>query len=341
MKVGCWLIAMCLTAVLLTACGDGGESDTAGGNVRMAEKQPDRPRKIEHLKLTLAGLEGPESAGILMAEERGYFSDEGLDVDVLTPSNPTSAIGYVEYNVDDLGVTSQPQLVLAREEGSPLVAVGSLVTQPTAAMIWLRESKIRGIADLEGKTIAIAGLSYQEALLESMLAEAGLTLEDVVVEEVSYELAPSLVSGKADAILGSWNVEGLELESRGLHPVVTPVDTLGIPAYEESVLITRADRVAEDPQMIRGFMSAVRRGAIAAIEDPEAVVKAIETGDETNPETDRKEIEAQVEATLPLLSKTGYMSPEQAEQLVVWMLDQGMIEDEMPVSELLTNSYVP
>ena len=110
---------------------------------------------------------------------------------------------------DDLGVAHGAQVTIAQEKGVPIVVVGSLVPEPTAALIWSKESDIGGIADLKGKTIAIPGLSFQRDFLETILARGGLTLDDVKVKSVGNELVPALASGKADAIFGgSGNQEG-------------------------------------------------------------------------------------------------------------------------------------
>ncbi|HSC21207.1 MAG TPA: ABC transporter substrate-binding protein, partial [Solirubrobacterales bacterium] len=112
------------------------------------------------------------------------------------------------------------------------------------------------------------------------------------------------------------------------------------PAYEELVVIARTDRVAEEPQLIRDFTSAVARGTAAAIEDPKEAVEVIEKSVESNPESSRKDTQAEIEATLPLLSETGSMSSDQASHLVSWMHEQGMIQRKIPVSELFTNEYL-
>jgi putative hydroxymethylpyrimidine transport system substrate-binding protein len=216
--------------------------------------------------------------------------------------------------------------------------VGSLIAQPTAAMIWLKKSNINGIADLRGKTIAIPGLPFQKSLLRNVLARAGVSLKDVKVESVGYKLVPALVNGRADAIFGgSWNLDGVKLESLGLKPVITRVEDLGVPAYEELVVITRADRAAKEPKLVRDFMWAVKRGTAAAIKDPEAAVDVIEEGDEKDPEADRKVTEAEAEATFPLLSRSGHMSTDRAKHLVDWVYEQGIIQRRLPVSTLLAD----
>jgi ABC-type nitrate/sulfonate/bicarbonate transport system substrate-binding protein len=144
-------------------------------------------------------------------------------------------VTYVSTSTDDIGLTQEPQLAIAKEHGAPLVAVGSLISEPTAAMIWLRRSGIRGIADLRNKTIAVPGIPYQEEMLESVLARAGLKVEDVHVERAPYELVPTLLGEKADAIFGgSWNIEGVALRERGAKPVIRRVQELGIPPMTNS-----------------------------------------------------------------------------------------------------------
>jgi ABC-type nitrate/sulfonate/bicarbonate transport system substrate-binding protein len=292
--------------LLLAGCGDDGGAETAETRPDRQEQteRPEPPKKnLKTVEITLDGYPNAENVGVWMAQERGYFEDAGLEVSIHTPVTPLMPVKYVADRSVDLSLTPQPQLVIAQEKGVPVVAVKSLISEPTAAMIWLRKSKIGGLSDLKGKTIAIAGLPFEEDLLGKVLAQAGLSLSDVKVEQVEHLLVSALVSGRADAIFGgSWNVEGVELDTRGLKPVITRVEDLGLPAYKELVLIARRDRLAKDPESIRAFTTALARGTAAAIEDPEAATEMLlkQSG-----KSNRKAIEAQLEATLPLLSETG------------------------------------
>jgi putative hydroxymethylpyrimidine transport system substrate-binding protein len=318
-----------MAALLLAACGSQGEAETAAEDYR----------PIRNLTVTLDGHEGPENVGILMAQAKGYFADARLSVSVLTPVLPARPVQYVVTRQDDLGVAQEPQLVLAKDKDAPVIAVGSLVNRSTASMIWLKKSHIGGIAGLRGKTIAMPGVPFQEDFLETSLARHGLTLEDVEVKNVGYGLVPALVSGRADAIFGgSWNLEGAELESRGLNPVVSRPASLGVPSYDELMVIARPDLVTRQPGVIRDFMSAVARGTAAAVADPRGAVDAIEAG-LGGSELNRKTLEAEVAATLPLLSKSGYMYTEEAIRLVDWMRENGMIEHPLTPSQLLTNDF--
>jgi putative hydroxymethylpyrimidine transport system substrate-binding protein len=337
-------MALMVAAILLAGCGEGGEAaaDKALECPRTgAGPGGDPPPGEREAWISLNGYVGPASIGILMAEERGYFADAGLAVTVTGAAAPDAPLEYVQGHLVDFGVSQLPEIVMAREEEAAVIAVGTLVSRPTTAMIWLEKSRIEGVADLEGKTIAFPGIPFQKAFLQSLLEEAGLTLEDVEVKQVGYKLVQALVSGRADAVFGGTpNLDGAALEARGLEPVVVPVRDLGVPAYEDLVVVTRSDHMSQDPRLIHDFMSAVVRGNAAAAEDPEGAVELIEKGAETDPAAGRKTTKAGVDATLPLLTRTGCMNLERASELVDWMNEQGLIQEEPSVSELLTNRFV-
>lgn len=332
MRADLWLGALGAAVLLLGGCGGGTAS---------SEAPPKYFPNPTRLQVTLDGFDRPETAGILMADKLGYFDEVGLEVDAFRPATPTRPVEYVMNGTDDIGVTHQPQVVLAAEKGAPIVALGSLLSQPTMAMIWLKGSGIDGIAGLKGKTIGLPGPSFQESFLESFLRRGGLTLGDVEVKRVSYEAVPELTEGRVDAIFGGdWNAEGAQLEAAGLHPVITRVDAAGIPSYDELVVIARSDRVAEDPRPFRAFMAALARGTAAAVKDPKGMVELLEANPSTNPHRTQRGAEAEVKATLPLLSTDEHMDPEQAQSLIAWMREEGMIQSAPSASQLFDNGYL-
>jgi putative hydroxymethylpyrimidine transport system substrate-binding protein len=321
----------------LAACGEKSES---GG----AETQP--------LSLTLDFYPNPDHAGIYMAQKLGYFRDAGLDVSIHTPADPAAPIKQVAAGQTDLAVSYEPEVVLANDQGLDAVAVGALVDSPLTSMIWLKKSKIHGVAGLRGKTIATAGIPYQDAYLKTILARADMTPSDVKAVNVGYGLLPAIVSGRAQAMLGGFrNVEGVDLRLRGKQPVVTPVDELGVPTYDELVLVAKRKRLEEDPESIRLFLSALARGTAAAVASPNAATKALL---EANSGLDPKLTRAEVAATLPLLatgrgdqSSTqkarpfGYMAPLEWARFIGWMRDNGLISSLPSTSEVLSNDYLP
>ncbi|MGN6275277.1 MAG: ABC transporter substrate-binding protein [Solirubrobacterales bacterium] len=323
-------LAVLLLALVLAACGAKSEE---GGTERQA------------FSLTLDFYPNPDHAGIYMAQKLGYFEEAGLDVKINAPSDPSAPLKLVAAGQTDLAISYEPEVALARDKGLDVVAVGALVNRPLTSMIWLKKSGIKGVGGLKGKTIATAGIPYQDAFLKTILARVHLTPEDVKSVNVGFGLLPALVSGSAQAMLGGYvNVEGIDLRERGKEPVVTPVDKLGVPTYNELVLVANRKKLEEDPEAVRLFLAALERGTNAAVENPGAATKAVT---EANPDLEPKLTAAEVKATLPLLGARvkgkpyGYMDPKQWEAFAGWMRDNGLIKSLPQASELLDNSYLP
>jgi len=323
-------VAVLTIALALAACGSKSEE---GGAER------------ESFSLTLDFYPNPDHAGIYMAQKLGYFEEAGLDVSIDAPSDPAAPVKQVAAGRTDLAISYEPEVALAREQGLDVVAVGALVNRPLTSLIWLKQSGIKGVGDLKGKTIATAGIPYQDAFLKTILARVNLSPEDVKSVNVGFGLLPALVGGSAQAMLGGYsNVEGVDLRERGKAPVVTPVDKLGVPTYDELVFVANRNTLEEDPQKFRLFLAALKRGTEAAVENPGAATKAIT---EANPDLEPKLAAAEVKATLPLLGAEaanqpyGYMDPKEWETFAGWMRDNDLIQSLPQTSELLDNSYLP
>jgi putative hydroxymethylpyrimidine transport system substrate-binding protein len=319
-----------LAASVAAGCGEKSE-DPGGGDA-------------EPLRLALDFYVNPDHAGVFEALDRSYFEEAGLDVSTEVPSDPSAPIRQVAAGRADLAISYEPEVILARDQGLPVRAVAALVPRPLTSLIWLRESGIKDVGDLAGKTVATAGIPYQSAFLEQILARADLTPDDVEEVSVGFNLLPAVLSGSADAMLGGFlNVEGVDLELRGRDPVVVPVDRLGIPTYDELVVVANSDRLADDPEPIRLFIAALEHGTRIAARDPAGATETIlEAGDGLDPKLTR----AEIERTLPLLLPEGdhpygYMSPGEWERLAGFFADRGLIHTRPNAAELLTNQYLP
>ncbi len=326
------VIALLALAFGLAACG--AKSETGKG-------------EAEKLTLDLDFYPNPDHAGIYMAQEEGFFEEAGLEVAIDSPSDPAAPLKDVAAGRADLAITYEPEVMLAHEKGLDVVAVAALVNQPLTSLMWLKSSgkeAINGVADLKGKTVSYAGISYQEAFMKTILERAGLKPSDINLVNVGFGLLPSLISGKAQAMLGGYsNVEGVDLRERGKNPVITPVDQLGVPTYDELVFVARRSTLEESGQKIRLFLSALRRGTEAAVKSPKAATEAILAA---NKDLEPKLAEAQIEATLPLIGARtegqpyGYMDPKEWEAFAAWMRDEELIAELPKPAELLTNSYL-
>jgi putative hydroxymethylpyrimidine transport system substrate-binding protein len=322
-------LALLAAALGLAACG---------------EKSEDVKGQAEGFDLSLDFYPNPDHAGIYLGQKLGYFRDAGLDLKIATPTNPADPIKQVAAGRTDLAISYEPEVMLAREQGLDVVAVGAIVDRPLTSMIWLKGSGIGGVGDLRGKTVATAGIPYQQAFLQTILGLANLSEGDVKVVNVGLGLLPAILSGKAQAMLGGFrNVEGVDLRLRGKGPVVTPVDKLGVPSYDELVLVAQGKRLADDPEPIRLFIAALARATAVAEQSPRAATAAVLAA---NDALDPKTTAAEVAATLPLLHGTkgkpyGYMDPARWKTFIGWMRDNKLITSLPSPSEVLSNDYLP
>jgi putative hydroxymethylpyrimidine transport system substrate-binding protein len=310
-----------------------------------SEKQEDLTAvQVEPLDLTLDFYVNPDHAGLYTGLERGYFERAGLEVTPRVPSDPSAPIKQVAAGRADLAISYAPELLLAQEQGLDVIAVAALVDEPLTSLIYLPGSGIAAPTDLKGRTIATAGIPYQADYLATILAGVGLALSDVSQVDVGFGLLPALLGGQADAILGGFrNIEGVDLALRGKNPIVTPVNKLGVPRYDELVLVARASELEQNAKTLRLFISALAKGTADAVADPAAATQAVLRAGEG---LDREQTRAEIDATLPLLARTpgepfGKMSAEEWELFASWMADNALISSVPDANQMLTNELLP
>jgi putative hydroxymethylpyrimidine transport system substrate-binding protein len=323
-------VALAITAIALAGCGEKEEK------VGSTSAQP--------FDLTLDFYVNPDHAGIYTALANGYFERAGLDVKPHVPSDPSAPIKEVAAGRTDLAISYEPEVLLAKDQGLDVEAVAALVDEPLTSLISLPAGGVTTAADLAGKTVATAGIPYQTDYLQTILEKAGLSPSDVREVNVGLNLLPALIGGRADAMLGGFrNVEGVDLSLRGLNPTVLPVDQLGVPTYDELVLVANRSEVEDHPEDIRLFIAALAHGTKDALTDPRAATQEIlDAGKGLDPTLTR----AEVDATLPLLAATpgepyGHMDSSQWELFAAWMASHGLINDVPASDEVLTNSLLP
>lgn len=325
-KVIAALLALTALTVPLASCGG---KDAAGD---------------ESFDLVLDFYVNPDHVGIYQALDAGYFEQEGLDVRPRVPSDPAAPLKQVAAGRADLAISYEPEVMLARDAGLDVVAVGTLVHGPLTSLISLPAGGVEEPADLAGKTVVTAGIPYQSAYLDTILRDAGVDPDEVEQVDVGFNLLPPLLSGRADAMLGGFlNVEGVQLAERGENPRVVPVDQLGIPRYDELVLVADAERVRENPEQIEAFLAALEKGTDDALADPAAATDALLAGgDGLEPDLTG----AEVEETLPRLQAGasdpfGYMNPAEWRDFAEYLHEKGQLDRVPATDELLTNDLLP
>ncbi|PMC14879.1 ABC transporter substrate-binding protein [Oligella urethralis] len=192
----------------------------------------------DKVTLLLDWFVNPDHAPIIIAEQKGYFKDQDLKVDIQEPADPSMPPKLVAAGKADMAVTYQPQLHMQIDEGLPLTRVTTLIATPLNTLVTLKSSNISSIADLKGKKIGFSVSGFEDVLLSVMLQHHGLTMDDVELVNVNWSLSPSLITGKVDAVIGSYRnfeLNQLDIENHPGHAFY--VEEEGVPTYEELIIV--------------------------------------------------------------------------------------------------------
>lgn len=228
---------------------------------------PISAQSAEKLTVILEWFVNPDHAPIIVAKEKGFFAEAGLDVDLVAPADPNDPPKMVASGRADIGISYQPQLHIQVDEGLPVARIGTLVATPLVSMIVLPDGPIKTMADLKGRKIGYSVGFYRDTLLPAMLGKHGMKLEDVEAVSLGFALSPALLSGRVDATLGAFrNFEINQMDIAG-HPgrAIFPEDE-GVPGYDELIFIAKKDNL-NDPRL-RAFLDGMEKGVRYLINHP-------------------------------------------------------------------------
>lgn len=221
----------------------------------------------DKMTIILDWFVNPDHGPIIVAREKGYFKDEGLEVEVIAPANPTDPPKMVAAGKADLAVSYQPQLHLQVHEGLPLKRVGTLVATPLSCLLVLKDGPIQNIADLKGKKVGFSVAGVEEALLTAILKRHGLTLKDIELVNVNWSLSPSLMSKQVSAVIGAFrNFELNQMDIEGVPGRCFYLEEEGLPAYDELIYVANAEKM--DADKIRRFLAATEKATQYIVNHP-------------------------------------------------------------------------
>ncbi len=222
----------------------------------------------EKMTLLLDWFVNPDHAPIIVAREKGFFADQGLEVEVIAPADPSDPPKLVAAGKAELAISYQPQIHLQVAEGLPLIRVGTLVSTPLNCLLVLKDGPIKKISDLKGKKVGFSVAGVEEALLTAILGKHGLKMSDIELVNVNWSLSPSLMSRQVDAVLGAYrNFELNQMEIEKVPGRCFYVEEEGVPTYDELIYI--ANTKLMDKGKIRRFLRATELATQYIVNHPE------------------------------------------------------------------------
>jgi len=210
----------------------------------------------------------PDHGPLIVAQEKGYFADAGLEVEIVAPADPSAPPKLVAAGQADIAISYQPQLHLQIAEGLPLVRIGTLVATPLNCLLVLEQGPVKSLADLKGRKIGYSVAGVEEALLTGMLAPHNVKLSDIELINVNFSLSPALMSGQVDAVIGAFrNFELNQMDIEGVKGRCFYLEEEGIPSYDELIYVANPEIM--DADKMERFIGATELATQFIINNPQ------------------------------------------------------------------------
>jgi putative hydroxymethylpyrimidine transport system substrate-binding protein len=331
---------------LTVGVGACGGSDAGGdASATAAASGAKKPQKVNFV--VSWNPPGPQHMEILAAKAKGYFEEEGLDVNIHGPSSATDALKLLISGKDKFGLSELPDLIVAREQGVKVIAVTAHQDRRIDLGIMSRKKdNIQSPKDLVGKTVALTPLPGNRARFNYMLEKNGIDKKDVKVVTVQFD-GPQVVSaGRAKAAdATSWYEVPLLEKLTGETPNYMAFGDQDVPGgYFGGVVVTE-DYAKKNPDTVRKVVRAVLKGQQFVLQHPDEAIdlladNALKGNDRAflkKARTRLNEIAVDADTAAHGL---GWANPDVWQRMIDWSAEVGLIKKSYPASEIFTNDYL-
>ncbi|WP_367565261.1 ABC transporter substrate-binding protein [Lacrimispora sp.] len=351
------ILAAAMAAAALTACGGkssqtgssqaGSTAASEAGSTASAETSSTGANDGQDLKkitFVLDWTPNTNHTGLYVAQEKGYFKEAGLEVEIVQPPEDGAEV-LVASGKAQFGISFQDSMApaLTGDTALPITAVAAVIQHNTSGIISRKGEGMDSPKGLEGKKYATWDLPVEKAMVEDVMTAAGGDFSKVqlipstVTDEVS-----ALQSKSVDAIWIFYAWAGVKMEVENLPTdYFAFADINPVFDYYTPVVIAGNEFLKQDPETARAFLSALSQGYEDAVNDPEEagriLLKAAPELDEELVMASQKYLADQYKADVDVW---GYMDPERWNRFYVWLNEKGLSE-EIPENTGFTNDYLP
>ncbi len=326
MKKTCKLILIaCLLLVSFAAC----------------KPKQEKANELEKVIVTLDWTPNTNHTGLYVAQELGYFADEGLEVQIMQPGQAITDQVVAAGN-SHFGISYQENVIRARSEGIPIVSVAAVIQHNTSGFASLKEAGIKTPKDFEGKRYGSWDSPSEMAILQNVMKSAKADISKVTIVSGVYDFF-STIGKEADLEWIYFGWDGVEAQRRNIELNYIPLRDLNpIFDYYTPVIITNEDMITTNPDLITKFIRAVYKGYEFCISDPEkAAAIMTKLVPELDPELvklSQMYLQGQYKAEAP---KWGIQKESVWSDFSDWMYQNRLIPNAVVVNKAFTNEFLP
>ena len=323
-----------ITAFSFVGCGNSSNNQTS----------TDGNTELEKFSVVLDWYPNAVHGFIYNAIEKGYYEEEGLDVQIYFPANVNDAISLTAAGKADVGIYYPNDIIRAiANEDIPVKSVGTIVQSPLNVIVSLKDKNITSPKDFVGKTIGYSGTEFNEALIKTMMESVGASMDDVTLIDVGFDLMTSMTTGKVDATIGCLvNHEVPALEEEGFEVNYFFPTEYGVPNYSELVFVAGNNNINENSEKIEKFLRASQKGFEDMKNDPQGTLTTLlENQNEENFPLSEGVEQRSIDVLLPLMENENAKFLTQNKELwqndINWLKEQGLINKEITVEDCVVD----
>lgn len=335
-KILSMVAAVTLTTVLFAGC-------SAGGNTAKKEGA-EGEKELKKVTVILDWVPNTNHTGLYVAKDKGYYKEEGLDVNIIQPSEGGAA-DLIAAKKGEFGISYQEEVTYARTAKNPLPikAIAAVIQHNTSGFASPKEKNITSPKEFEGKTYGGWGSPSEGQILKALMEKEGADFSKLKMVDAGSDDFFTITKKNVDFEWIFYGWTGIEAELRNF-----PINYIELRKldsrmdYYTPVIIANEDTLKNDPELAKKFLKATTKGYEYCIENAEDSAKILL---KDAPEIDEKLAVASQKYLAKEYKSDAKRWGEMKEQ--VWnnytqfLNEKGLIPKLMDVKEAFTNEYLP
>lgn len=303
---------------------------------------PKKDKVLQKVTVVLDWTPNTNHTGLFVAKENGYFKEQGLDVDIISPGQ-TGADQLIASGKADFGVSYQESITQARVQNVPIVSIAAIIQHNTSGFASPVSKNIKSPKDFVGKTYGGWGSPVEKAILDSLMKKENADVNKLNI--VNMGEADFFTAVKRDIdfawIYQGWT--GIEAELRGEElNMVYLTDYSDKLDYYTPVLATNEKMIKNQPDMIKAFMKATSEGYMYSIKHPKEAADILL---KDNPDLDKDLVQKSQEWLSTKYQDDASRWGEQKltiwKNYAEWLTENKLLEGNFDPEKAFTNDYLP